>query len=332
MGRTTRLLGLLLVVAGVVLGALFVVPSGHYLFLPDRARPVDPLVDVPGEGDGAEERGIYMVDILVKKATLLERLFPAIEEGASLVPDEVVNPVGVSETQRRRASLEEMSRSQEIAVTVALRSLGYKVEVTEKGAEVVTVLPDKPADGKLEVGDVIVEARGRKVASRKDLLDIMEDVDPGERVALAVVRGGKRTDVEVGTTADERDKRRAVFGVIIEQAAEFEFPVDVKINAGEIGGPSAGLAFALNVVDELGRDVDGGARIAVTGALELDGRVVGIGGIKQKTFGARQAGADVFVVPDANVREARRYAEDLEIIAVSNFREAVARLRAEASS
>ncbi len=99
--------------------------------------------------------------------------------------------------------------------------------------------------------------------------------------------------------------------------------MDVSIDAGSIGGPSAGLAFALGIVDELGDDIDDGRTIVVTGELALDGTVIPIGGIKQKTIGAKEAGADVFIVPDANAEEARKYADGLEIVAVSTFDEAI---------
>ena len=313
-----------LLAAGIV--ALFVIPSNHYLFLPDAARPVDPLVSVEGETRAEGRGGIYMVDILVRRASLLERVFPGLEEGSSLVPEESVNPIGVSEGERRQASLNEMSRSQQIAAAVALRALGRDVKVEQKGAEVATVVPGKPAHGKLEVGDVIVEARGEPVRNRDDLLRLMEPVKPGASVPLVVQRDDKRVPVRVGTIADEEDRDRAVFGVLVQQAAEFDFPLEIEIDAGDIGGPSAGLAFALDIVDELGRDVDQGRRIAVTGELDLDGDVGPIGGVKQKTIGARAAGASVFLVPDENAEEARRYADDLKIVAVSTFQEALTHL------
>jgi PDZ domain-containing protein len=103
--------------------------------------------------------------------------------------------------------------------------------------------------------------------------------------------------------------------------------VDVSIDAGSIGGPSAGLAFALGIVDELGEDdLTDGRTVVVTGELALDGTVIPIGGVKQKTIGAKEAGADLFIVPDANAEEARKYADGLEIVAVSNFDEALAAL------
>jgi PDZ domain-containing protein len=315
-----------LVAAGAAV--LFLVPSDHYVFLPDPARPVDPLVRVPAEERGAEgDGGIYMVDILVRKANLLERVFPQVTEGASLVPPHAFNPTGQTDAERRRESFNQMSRSQEIAVTVALRSLGYRVRIRNRGAEVASVLPDMPAHGMLEVGDVIVRARGRRVRSRNDLLRAMRPIRPGDRVGLELIRDGERRQVRLDTVAAEDDRNRAVFGIVVVQAADFTFPVDVEIDAGDIGGPSAGLAFALDVVDELGREVDRGRRIAVTGTLELDGSVGTIGGVKQKAIGAREADADVFIVPDGNAAEARRHAEGLRVVAVSSFREALSRLR-----
>jgi PDZ domain-containing protein len=108
---------------------------------------------------------------------------------------------------------------------------------------------------------------------------------------------------------------------------ELRFPVDVEIDAGNIGGPSAGLAFALDIYDELGEDIDRGRRIVVTGTLDLDGRVGPIGGIEQKTLGARLVDADVFLVPDLNAEAARRGAEDdVQVIPVSTFQEALSAL------
>jgi len=268
-----------------VVAVLVFVPSDHYLFLPDRARPVDPLVQVPGETEGEDgPGGIYMVDILVRRASLLERVYPGVEEGSTLVPEHAVNPVGVSDSQRRQQSLNQMSQSQETAVTVALRELGYKVKVTREGAEVTTVVPDRPADGELEVGDVIVEANAQEIRSPQELTRAMGRIEPGDAATFVVLRDGKRMTVELETTASEDDPDtpedeggRAVVGIIVQQAATFEFPVDVTIDAGDIGGPSAGLAFALDVADELGEtDLDRGRRIAATGEIGLDGAVSAI--------------------------------------------------------
>jgi Lon-like protease len=312
------------VVAGL---ALTIIPSDHYIVLPDRARPTDPLVRIPGE-ESQDEEDIYMVDVRIGRASLFERLFPWTTEGADLLPERAVNPEGVSDRQRRQSSLNDMSRSQLIAITVALRELGREVEVNESGAEIVLVQPGSPADGVLEVGDVIVEAEGQEVESIQGLQRALSDVEPGQEVELAVQREDERVQVTSGTRAAPDDPDRAVMGVQVQDALDFEFPVDIEIDAGNIGGPSAGLAFALDIVDELGDDIDRGRKIVATGELTLDGEVVPIGGVKQKAIGAREAGADIFLVPDANFEDAKKATDDIEIIPVSTFEEALSVLAA----
>jgi len=315
---------LLLVLAGL---ALTWIPSDHYIVLPDRARPTDPLVEIPGEEAGEDSSGINMVDVRVGRANLLERIYPGIHEGASLVPEHVINPQGVSDTQRRTTSLNQMSRSQLVAIAVALEHLGEDVDVTPVGAEVALVIPDAPADGVLEVGDVIVGVNGEKVATTDALADEFADVEPGETVELEVQREDEPvTKLSVSTRAAEDEPERAVMGVEVANAEDFEFPLDIEIDAGGIGGPSAGLAFALDIVDELGEDLDRGRTIVATGALGLDGTVLPIGGVEQKAIGARDAGADIFLVPDANFEDARDAVDDLRVIPVSTFDESLSAL------
>jgi PDZ domain-containing protein len=192
-------------------------------------------------------------------------------------------------------------------------------------------VPDSPAaSAGLEVGDVIVEAQGQEVETLEDLRAALDPVTPGELVEVSVQRSGGVKEYSLATIESERDHGNAVMGVIVQQAATIDLPIDIDIDAGSIGGPSAGLAFALDIVDELGSDVDQGRLIVATGELALDGSVQPIGGIKQKVIGAKQAGADIFVVPTGNAREAEEYAEEhaegLEIVPVATFEEALADL------
>ena len=327
--HTLRFFLLAFVIVAGTAAALTFIPSDHYIVLPDRAQPTDPLVDVPGEQGGTGGGGIYMVDVRIGRANLLERLFPGIREGAQLLPERVINPEGVSDTQRRRSSLNEMSHSQLVAITVALRELGREVDIEPVGAEVVLVQPGAPADGELEVGDVIVAAQGVDVTSTGDLRRAMSDLAPGDDASFTVERGDDApTEVTLPTRESEQEPGRAVVGVQVQDAEDFRFPLDIEIDAGSIGGPSAGLAFALDIVDELGDDVDRGRTVVATGELTLEGDVLPIGGVKQKVIGARRAGADVFLVPDRNATDAREVAEGLEIVAVSDFDEALSALAA----
>jgi Lon-like protease len=307
-------------VLAIVVAVFAFYPSNYYIFLPDPARSVEPLVHVEGEHDGADDGGIYMVDVIVRKASLLERYFPGIHDGATLVPADVYNPQNLPERIQRQQGLAEMSASQKIAAAVALRELGY--QVTPDGVVVSAVDVGAPADGVLKPGDVIVGAEGKDVADPEDLTRVMSTLDPGDTVTLRIERGGAEQTVEVGTKASDDNPPRAIMGIVIEP--KLDLPVDISIDTGQIGGPSAGLAFTLDIIDELGqKDIDHGEKVVATGEIALDGSVHEIGGIEQKTIGARKAGADVFLVPDANAEGARRYADGLRIVPVSNVDEAL---------
>ena len=312
-----------LVLLAVVALVLWLAPSDSYVFLPDRARPVAPLVTVPG-GKAPRDGGIYYVDVLVRKASWLERLFPSIREGATIVPSSVVQPPGVSEQARHTEDLRAMSRSQEVAAAVALRALGYKVVARPTGVLVEDVARDAPAAGKLFPTDVIVSVNGRRVRTSKELRAILASRRVGTRFRIGVRRGGALTQVQVRTIADPRQAGRPILGIFPGQAAAVRLPINVRIDAGDVGGPSAGLAFALDILEQLGRDVDHGRRVAATGEIELDGTVTAIGGVEQKTIGVRKAGIHVFLVPAGeNAAEARRYAHGLRIVPVQNFQQAL---------
>ena len=167
-----RLLALGLVLLVVVLGA-YVLPSDEYIFLPDPAHPVAPLVTVPG-GHEPTKGGIYYVDVVVRKASLLEKLFGGLHEGADLYPASVVNPPGVNDTQRRRIDLQDMRNSQLVAAAVALRADGKKVVISSTGAKVDAVEPGEPAVGKLEPDDVITAIDSKKVTSPNDVFTAMK--------------------------------------------------------------------------------------------------------------------------------------------------------------
>jgi Lon-like protease len=309
-----------LLVAAVAV-ALWIFPTESYIFLPNTAHPVAPLVKVKG-GKDPKDGGIYFVDVLVRKATIVERLFPSLREGATVVPAEQVRPPGVSEDQRRREELQEMQMSQRVAAAVALRELGYKVVAKPIGARIEFVDPEAPAAGKLLPSDMVTSAGGEPVTGPAGLRRAIRESGTARDVLLVVKRGDKRLEVRVRPTRGPQGT--PMIGVIVSQAADIKLPIPVKIDTDNVGGPSAGLAFALDLLEELGRDVDHGNRVAVTGALELDGTVGEIGGVKQKTIGVERAGITVFLVPAGdNAAEARRYADGIRIVPVTSFQQAL---------
>ena len=310
----------------VVLAAigLYIAPSSDFILLPDRAHPVAPLVRVQGGTDPRGPGGIYFVDVFERRANELESLFPFIRSGATLVPANLIVPPGVSDSAQRSADLREMSISQRVAAAVALRVLGYKVVARSAGVIVDAVALGSHAVGKLQPTDVIESVNGNPTPTIAKLRAILVAVKPGQAVTLDIRRGAERKTVKIETVPDPLERSRALVGFTPAQSADIKLPLKVQIDAGNVGGPSAGLAFALEVMEELGHRIDRGYRIAATGQIELDGTVSPIGGVKQKTYGARQAKADVFLVPAGdNAREARRYANGLRIIAVKSFPQAL---------
>jgi PDZ domain-containing protein len=323
-----------LAAAGLVLLAvtaliLWLVPSNDFLLLPDPAHPVAPLVTVKGEQRPRGPGGIYFVDVLERHASLLESLFPGLRSEATLVPGNELAPPGTSDKARIQQDLREMARSQKIAAAVALRQLGYRVRAQPVGVIVDAVDPTSHAAGVIQPTDVIVAAGGKPVRTIADLRSALADHRVGDVVALTVRRGDQQLHVRVRTSAAPDDPHRPIVGFAPDQAADVRLPIPVRIDAGGVGGPSAGLAFALEVMEKLGRDVDRGHRVAATGQINLNGSVSPIGGVKQKTIGARRAKVDVFLVPAGdNAREARKYAHGLRIVAVRNFKDALHALAA----
>jgi PDZ domain-containing protein len=312
-----------LLIFGVV-AYFYVAPSDDFIFLPDEARPLAPLVAVEGEKKAGDGGGIYFVTVDVRRATRFEELFPGLQEGSTLVPEDEVQPRGISERVRRQGELRQMRRSQEVAAAVAFRELGLPVSIEQKGARITQVLPKHPAAGKLRAGDVVVGADGGVVRSPADLRRLIGRHRPGQRVRLRVRRGTAVKAIVLRTVRSPEEPSRPIVGVLVEPLATIDLPRPVRINLGDVGGPSAGLAFALDLLEELGRDVDNGRRVAATGELSLDGRVLPVGGLKQKTIGARRADVDVFVVPAGeNASEARRHAGDLRIVPVRSFQQAL---------
>jgi PDZ domain-containing protein len=299
------------------------IPSGQYLLLPDVAHPVAPLVKVQGAHTPRGAGSIYFLDVIEKKASEFERLFPWIHPDATFEPaDNVVPPCSTTQ-EALQAQLQEMAFSQRVAATVALRRLGYHVVVHPTGVVVSQLIAGTNAPCKLQPMDIIVSVNGTRTPTVGALHDVLARVKPGAVVALRIRRAGALRTVRVKTIAVAPNQ--ALVGFAPEQAATFKLPIRVSIDAGNVGGPSAGLAFALEVMQKLGRNVTHGYRVAATGEIELNGDVSPIGGVRQKVADAHKADVEVLLVPAGdNAKVARRYAtKHLRVIPVRTFGQAL---------
>ena len=321
-----------LATAGVVLLAVaaFLLLTGRsdkFMEVPDVAHPLAGLVEVPGARPAQKRGGIYYVDVLIKRASLLQSTFSFLRpEGADLIPSQAFLPCGISYSQELNLEDQTMTASQQTASAVALRTLGYKVHARDTGVRVVSVDRHSHAHGVLLPDDVVVAANGNRVHDRLDLFHVVAKVRVGQPITLKVRRKGTLRSLRVRTIADRcSPQQRAIIGFVPFDETDVKLPFKIDFNLRDVGGPSAGLAFALEVLEKRGHDVDHGLKIAATGELNLDGSVTQIGGVKQKTIGARRAGVDAFLVPvdGDNAKDARRYAHGLRIVPVKSFQQAL---------
>jgi PDZ domain-containing protein len=309
----------------IVIGILYLSPSSDYILLPDKAHPVAPLVTVQGGHEPTGPGEIFFVDVFERRASELESIFPWLHHGSTLVPANLLVPPGESDQAARQADLHAMQVSQQTAAAVALRRLGYKVTARPSGVVVDAIELESHAAGVLHANDVIDAVDGAPTETISSLRKVLSKVKPGQVVTLHLHRGSKALTVHVKTIADPLTKGRAIVGFTPDQAADIHLPLNVSIDAGNVGGPSAGLAFTLELLAELGHDPTHGYKVAATGQIELNGAVTAIGGVKQKTFGVRDAGADVFLVPvdGGNAATAKQYAGSLKIIPVTSVSQAI---------
>jgi PDZ domain-containing protein len=242
-----------------------------------------------------------------------------LDDSVAVVPETTVYPEGESAEEAEEQSAAEMSDSQENATTAALRELG--IPVVSK-VVIDDFSPGSPSKGKLEKGDQLVSVNGKAVAGGASLRDAVTGLEPGDEVRLGVLRDGKQVNTTV-TTVAAPDDGRAIIGVTTRDRAEYPFTVEISLK--DVGGPSAGLMFALGIVDKLTPgSLTGGAFIAGTGTIDDAGRVGAIGGIAQKMIGARRKGATVFLSPASNCPQARQAVPDgLRLVKIRRLSEAV---------
>jgi PDZ domain-containing protein len=310
-----------LVVASVV--ASFV-QLPYYTIAPGDALNVNSLVTVHGARQYPPKGALMLLFVEERSRINAWRWLQAsLDSEIDLVKQSQFAGPGVDPAEVDAQAVADMANSQSAAKEVALTRLGYTVTV-ENEVRVLAVIGDKPAAGVLQPGDIILTLDGKAVTKPDALTDGMKAVHPGARVSIGYSRGGVHHTASIVTG---NEKGHAVIGVYV--AAPLHFPVDVRIDTSDIGGPSAGLAMTLSILDELTPgNLTGGKLVAVTGEIAPDGSVLEVGGVGQKAVAARHRGAQLFIVPMAEVADARKRADSMRVVGVRTLSDALKALRA----
>lgn len=294
-----------------------VVEPAEFALVPANAEPVAPLLDVSGADEFDSSTNVYFVTVREPRITLLDWMAVRVNPAARLRSNFDKYGGEPAGTLRERGQ-RQMSGAKEWAVFVALTRAGYDASFVPGPAIVDYVLCLRPSDDGaecleyppsrefIEPNDVIVEADGTEITALPDLSEVIGRHEPGDEIELVVRRGSEEITGTVELIAAPDEPERAIIGFMPIDTTTLALPegVEVEFDTGNIGGPSAGLAFTLSLLDRLTEgDLTGGQRVAVTGAINVDGTVGAIGGLSSKASAVAQVGVKYFLVPASQATE-----------------------------
>ncbi len=295
---------------------------------PGSVEQVPSRITISGADVYPPESEIALVTVLVsQRLTIWQRIGAEFESGVDIEPERTFTGDGTRSELRRLNELR-METSQHTAVVVALEHLGYEIPRLASGVIVAEAMAGAPAAEVLERGDVIVGIDGVTVGELKDLAEVLASRSAGQTVVLDVERadGGSEESVPLELIASPEDANRALIGVSARERTDVgELPIEVAIDSGTIGGPSAGLALTIGIIDLLTPgELTGGLKVAATGTIAFDGSVGAIGEVDQKAIAASRAGADLLLVPTTNLRDALDHVgDDMLVVGVASLQEAL---------
>src|SRR3954453_8894243 len=299
------------------------------------AKPVVPVVSATGAQTYPTQGHLYLTTVGIVPGqcdahpTLWQALRAWWRKDEAVQPHQALCPPGDTPQQVQKENEREMSQSQRDAITAALLELGYK-PVTQH-IIVGDVSSGLPAEKVLEQGDVIDTIDGQKVTDIAKLHALINARPVGSRLSLGITRNGKHRTVQVRTVRSTDGSNRPLVGIEPDLVATFgKVNVKIGLNPADVGGPSAGLAFTLGIIDKLTPgSLTGGRTVAGTGTIDAFGIVGPIGGIQQKIAGAVRAGATVFLAPASECGDAASVApKSLTLVKVDTLRTAVSALKA----
>jgi Lon-like protease len=317
------------VVLVVAIVVCFRIDLNEFVLVPGQAQAVGPLLSVPADQKHATKGQILLTDVGVADVTVGNWLYYKLSSNAQFYPKSDFIESGTNEGEYDAEGPVEMTESQLTAAAVSLRQLGYNVTYHDAGVLIWTIEPGSNAYSVLQIGQVITAVDSIPTPNVEALSSAMKGRQPGQTVTLTV---GSIVDPEKGhnlkvtlTSEKENGKTVGVVGVGVYTQPGWTYPFKVSVSLNNIGGPSAGLAFTLGLIDTLsGGNLTGGMTIAATGTICADGSVGEVGGVPQKTVAVENAHATVFFVPQGELSQAKQKANSsLHVFGVNNLSQAL---------
>ena len=302
----------------------------YFAIQPGTAQSVQPFITVPPSKAHPVARPVLLTDVEEAQVTALNYLFFKLQSNTVFYQVAAVTG-GTAPSEVDAQGALEMSQAEASAKTAALRHLGYTVTATPSGAVIAGTFEGTPAYGVLNVGDVVTALNGTPTTTALALTHALAPFHSGQTVTFSVRKGGAGAPVPVSLTLKrttvEVDGQKVTLDVGIqpEDQVDYTYPFPISIDVKDIGGPSAGLAMTLGVLDTLsGGQLTGGHTVAATGTMDADGNVGLVGGVPQKTVAVENAGATIFLVPPGNYADAKsKQKPGLKIYAVSTLDQAL---------
>ncbi len=295
---------------------------------PGAAIPVGERVEFPTRPEDELSGQLLLTTVGISQPNSFEALGAWLDDDKEVLRREQVIPEGMNAEDYIRGQREVFEQSGQLAAAAGLRAAGEEVSVSGAGARVLALAPNAPAAGVLQPEDVITAADGRPIEVAPELVAAVARLGIGDELALTVRRDGmvRNVDVTLGRFGQQPGPALGIAVGTVDFDIQLPFPVEV--DAGDIGGPSAGLLIALTVYDLADEgDLTDGRIIAGTGTIDAQGNVGPVGGVEQKIEGALDAGAGIFLTPSEEAEQARAAADGrIQIIEVATLEEAIAAL------
>ena len=278
-------------------------PVDAYISKPGGAYPLEPLVSVQG-GDNDDKGSMSLMTIALAKATPLTYAWAKVSDQQKILQTNQVRNPDEDDEEYNVRQLHLMSQSQFNAIQAAFEESGKPYEITTKGVFILNVLPGGAADGLLEAGDRIIKIDEVASDNQQNLVDYLGEKAVGDVITLQVEREDKIETIEVELKPIPSEVSRAGLGISFTEDKKITTTPEVNIKADDIGGPSAGLMFTLEILNQLiDEDLSKGYNVAGTGTMQETGEVGRIGGIDLKVVAAHEAGVEIFFAPDDELPE-----------------------------